>query len=159
MRDRIDSALRDAEAAGDKTRLSMLRLVKSTIADKDSLAAASANQDQVPDDAIISILNGMIERRKQSAVTYDEHGQFELADTERAEIQLLRELLPRQLNESEILEAVKKAVRATKAKSVRDKGRVMSHLKSSYAGQMDFRAVGKLVGDQLSSDSGRSRKD
>lgn len=158
MRDRIDSALRDAEAAGDKTRLSMLRLVKSTIADKDSLAAASANQDQVPDNDIISILNGMIERRKQSAVTYDEQGQFELADVERAEIQLLRELLPRQLNENEILEAIEKAIRATKAKSVRDKGRVMSRLKSSYAGQMDFRNVGKLVGDRLSSDAGRFRK-
>lgn len=157
MRDRIDSALRDAETAGDKTRLSMLRLVKSTIADKDSLAA-SANQDQVSDNDIISILNGMIERRKQSAVTYDEQGQFELADVERAEIQLLRELLPRQLNESEILEAVEKAIRATKAKSVRDKGRVMSRLKSSYAGRMDFRNVGKLVGDRLSSDAGRSRK-
>lgn len=157
MRDRIDSALRDAEAAGDKTRLSMLRLVKSTIADKDSLAA-SANQDQVSDNDIISILNGMIERRKQSAVTYDEQGQFELADVERAEIQLLRELLPRQLNENEILEAIEKAIRATKAKSVRDKGRVMSRLKSSYAGQMDFRNVGKLVGDRLSSDAGRFRK-
>lgn len=157
MRDRIDSALRDAETAGDKTRLSMLRLVKSTIADKDSLAA-SANQDQVSDNDIISILNGMIERRKQSAVTYDEQGQFELADVERAEIQLLRELLPRQLNENEILEAVEKAIRATKAKSVRDKGRVMSRLKSSYAGRMDFRNVGKLVGDRLSSDAGRSRK-
>ena len=157
MRDRIDSALRDAEAAGNKTRLSMLRLVKSTIADKDSLAA-SANQDQVSDNDIISILNGMIERRKQSAVTYDEQGQFELADVERAEIQLLRELLPRQLNESEILEAVEKAIRATKAKSVRDKGRVMSRLKSSYAGQMDFRNVGKLVGGRLSSDAGRFRK-
>ena len=157
MRDRIDSALRDAEAAGDKTRLSMLRLVKSTIADKDSLAA-SANQDQVSDNDIISILNGMIERRKQSAVTYDEQGQFELADVERAEIQLLRELLPRQLNENEILEAIEKAIRATKAKSVRDKGRVMSRLKSSYTGQMDFRNVGKLVGDRLSSDAGRFRK-
>ena len=138
--------------------MSMLRLVKATIADKDSLAAASVNQDQVPDDAIISILNSMIERRKQSAVTYDEQGQFELADGERTEIQLLRELLPRQLDEGEVREAVEKAVRATKAKSVRDKGRVMSHLKSSYAGQMDFRDVGKLVGDRLSSDAGRSRK-
>lgn len=158
MRDRIDSALRDAKATGDETRLSMLRLVKSTIADKDSLAAASVNQDQVPDDAIISILNGMIERRKQSAVTYDEQGQFELADGERAEIQLLRELLPKQLDEEETLHAIKKAVHATKAKSVRDKGRVMSYLKSNYAGQMDFRAVGKLVGDRLSSEAGRSRK-
>ena len=158
MRDRIDSALRDAKAAGDETRLSMLRLVKSTIADKDSLAAASANRDQVPDDAIISILNGMIERRMQSAVEYDEQGQFELADGERTEIELLRELLPKQLDEEEILHAVKKAIHATKAKSVRDKGRVMSRLKSNYAGQMDFRAAGKLVGDRLSSDAGRSSK-
>ena len=158
MRDRIDSALRDANVIGDKTRLSMLRLIKSTIADKDSLAAASGNQDQVPDEVIISILNGMIERRKQSAVTYDEQGQFELADGERTEIQFLRELLPKQLDEEEILEAIKKAVRITKAKGVRDKGRVMSHLKSNYAGQMDFRKAGKLVGDRLSSDAGRLGK-
>ena len=158
MRDRIGSALRDAKAAGEETRLSLLRLVKSTIADKDSLAAASVNQEKVPDDAIISILNSMIERRKQSAVTYDEQGQFELADGERAEIQLLSELLPKQLNEEEILEAVKKAIRATKAKSVRDKGRVMSHLKSNYAGQVDFRKIGKLVGDRLSSDVSRLGK-
>lgn len=158
MRDRIDSALRNAKAIGDDTRLPMLRLIKSTIADKDSLAAASGNQDQVPDDVIVSILNGMIERRKQSAVTYDEQGQFELADGERTEIQVLRELLPRQLGEEEILEAVKKAVRATKARGVRDKGRVMSYLKSNYAGQMDFRNVGRLVGDRLSSAAGRSGK-
>ena len=158
MRDRIESALRDAKAVGDKTRLSMLRLIKATIADKDGLTAASGNQDQVADEVIISILEGMIERRKQSAVTYDEQGQFELADGERTEIQVLRELLPKQFGEEEILAAVKKAVRATKAQGVRDKGRVMSYLKSNYAGQMDFRGVGRLVGDRLSSDASRSGK-
>ena len=62
-----------------------------------------------------------------------------------AEIGVIQEYLPRQMDAAEIAAALEAAMAETGAASIRDVGKVMAVLKAKYAGQMDFGAVGALV--------------
>lgn len=150
MRSRIAAALRAAGERNETARLAMLRLIDATIADKDREArSAGGRPDGVSDDDIQSVLDRMIQHRQESVVGYEEQGRFELADAERAEIEVLLELLPKKMDSDEIASAIDKVVRETKARGIRDKGRVMGRLKEEYRGRMDFRKVGGMVVDRL----------
>ena len=91
-----------------------------------------------------------VKQRQESARAYEEGGRLELAEKERAEIEVIEDFLPRQLDDGEIAVAIDKAVSSTGASSIRDMGRVMGELKSRYTGQMDFGQVGPMVKDRLS---------
>ena len=145
MRDTINTAVKDAMRAKDSKRLGTLRLVNAAIKDRDIAARSNGNSDGVDDGEILSILAKMIKQRQESAKVYDEAGRLELAEGERAEIAVIEEFLPKQLSETEIAEAVKSAIAATGAESIRDMGKVMGELKAKYAGQMDFGAAGAAV--------------
>ena len=92
----------------------------------------------------------MVKQRIESARTYEEAGRLELAERERAEIEIIEEYLPKQLDDGEIEEAIGKAIKAVGAESIRDMGKVIGTLKEKYTGQMDFGQVGPLVKERLS---------
>ena len=77
-------------------------------------------------------------------------GRPELADKERAEIEVIRAFMPRQMAEGAVDDAVRSAIAETGASSARDMGRVMALLKSRHGGEMDFgkasAAVKRLLG-------------
>lgn len=145
MRDRITAELKEAMRAKDSTRLSTLRLITAAIKDKDIAARGKGSDAGVSDAEILAILAKMIRQREESATTYEQAGRLELAEKERAEIGVIEEFLPRQLDEAEIDKAVKAAIEEVGAGSIRDMGRVMAVLKGRYAGQMDFGRAGAAV--------------
>lgn len=150
MRDKIIKELKAAESSQEQPRLSMLRLISSAISDKENVARAAGRSAGVSDDTIREIVNTMIRQREKSAVGYEEHGQLDLAESERDEMAVLKELLPRQLSSEEVCRAVDRAIRDTRATGIRHKGRVMSALKSKYPGRMNFRFAGEQVVERLS---------
>ena len=72
-----------------------------------------------------------------------------MSAVERAEIEIIREFLPRQLDDAEVEKAIADAVEATQAESLRDMGKVMAWLKERYNGQIDFSKVGAIVRERL----------
>jgi uncharacterized protein YqeY len=92
----------------------------------------------------------MTKQRQESAKTYEEAGRLDLSERELSEIKVIEEFLPRQLTDDEIQSALAEAIDKVGAESIRDMGKVMAALKSKYAGQMDFGAVGALVKSNLS---------
>ena len=97
---------------------------------------------------VLAILGKMVKQRHESARAYEEGGRLDLAERERAEVEVLEDFLPKQLDEDEVAAAIAAAVAATEATSIRDMGRVMAVLKAKYTGQMDFGRVGPMVKDQ-----------
>lgn len=146
MRERISAALSEAQKAQDQTRLCTLRLITAAIKDRD-IAARGADDSSggVSDEEVIRILGQMIRQREDSVRAYEEAGRLELAEREREEIKIIREFLPRPLNDEEVRRAISAAISETKARSIRDMGAVMGALKSRYAGRMDFCKVGAEV--------------
>lgn len=150
LRTRITEAVKRAMKDKAADRLSTLRLINAAIKDKDIAARAAGNDDGVAEDEVLAILGKMSKQRMESARAYEEGGRLDLAEREHEEIKVIEEFLPRQLNEAEVAKAVEEAIAAQGASSIRDMGKVIGALKSSYTGQMDFGKVGPMVKERLS---------
>ena len=150
LRDKLQTALKDAMRAKAVDRLSALRLINAAIKDREIATRVDGETTPVNDDDILSILGKMVKQRQESARAYEEGGRLELAEKELSEIVVIGEFLPRQLDDSEVTAAIADAIAACRATSIRDMGKVMAELKGKYTGQMDFSAVGPRVKNMLS---------
>jgi uncharacterized protein YqeY len=72
----------------------------------------------------------MVKSRQESATIYAEAGRKELADQESAEIKVINEFLPKQMDEAAVIAAAKSAIASTGATSVKDMGKVVNALNS-----------------------------
>ena len=151
LRSRINTAMKQAMKDKSAERLSTIRLINAAIKDRDIAARTEGKENGVGDGEVLAILAKMTKQRQESAKTYEEAGRLDLSERELAEIKVIEEFLPRQLTDSEIQSAISEAINEVGASSIRDMGKVMASLKSKYAGQMDFGAVGALVKNNLSS--------
>ena len=96
------------------------------------------------------MLQGMIKQRNESVVLYEKGNRADLADKEKAEIAVIERFLPKQMDDAAVETAVREAVAAAGATSVKDMGGVMAALKAKYAGQMDFAKASAAVKKALS---------
>ncbi len=144
LRERLMIELRTAMKAGDKGRVSAVRLVQAALKDKD-IEARGAGRGEASTDEILAVLQKMIRQRQESAAIYAANARPELADTENAEIAVISDFLPKQMSADEVTAAVAAAITATAATSMKDMGKVVALLKSRHAGQMDFAAASGLV--------------
>lgn len=149
LRDRLQTALKEAMKAKEAARLSTLRLINAAIKDREIAVRGEADGGEVGEPEILQIMGKMVKQRQESARAYEEGGRIDLADKERAEIVVIEEFLPRQLNAAEVEAAIAEAIAETEATSIRDMGRVMAALKARYTGQMDFGKVGAAIKARL----------
>ena len=149
LRSRITDALKQAMKDKAADRLSTLRLINAAIKDKDIDSRANGSDDGASEAEVLAILGKMSKQRMESARAYEEGGRLDLAERERQEIEVIEEFLPRQLSAAEVDAAVDAAIAEVGASTIRDMGKVIGLLKSKYAGQMDFGAVGPRVKDRL----------
>jgi uncharacterized protein YqeY len=144
MRDRLSEAMKAAMKAKEARRLSTVRLMLDAVQKQDI-----ATKSDINDDEVLAVLARMIKQREESAATYETGGRPELAQAEREEIAIIREFMPKQMTPDETRAAVKDAITAANAASMKDMGKVMGVLKENYAGQMDFSKASALVKELL----------
>lgn len=150
MRERVNTALKDAMRSKEADRLSTLRLINAAIKDKDIAARGQGDDDAgVSNGDILAIMGRMVKQRQESARAYEEGGRLELAEKELSEIKIIEEFLPRQLSDDEAAAAVDAAIAQVGAESIRDMGKVMGALKAKYMGRLDFGKVGPVVKNRL----------
>ena len=145
IRERFSGDLKDAIKAKDAQRVSTLRLICAAVKDRDIAARTGDNSTGCSDGEIQAILAKMIRQRQESIKAYEEAGRLDLAAQEQAEIEIIREYLPRPLSESEVEQAIAEAIEDTGACSIRDMGKVMAHLKARHTGKMDFARAGSAI--------------
>lgn len=148
MRETLSNAMKDAMKAKDALRLSAVRLIQTAIKDRD-IAHRGAGKDPVSDDEILQILTKMIKQREESAKMYTEGGRTELAEQEKAEIEVIRGFMPKQLGDDEVRAIITGLITETGAQGLRDMGKVIGLLKERYPGQLDFAKASGVVKDLL----------
>ncbi|MBN9074854.1 MAG: glutamyl-tRNA amidotransferase [Rhizobiales bacterium 65-79] len=144
VREKIDEALKSAQKAREAERVSTLRLVRAAI-QADDIARRGEGRAEASDADILQILARMVKQREESATAFEAGKRPELAAKERAEIAVIREFMPRQMDEAEIRAAAAAAIGETGASGMRDMGKVIGRLKEQYAGQMDFSKASGIV--------------
>jgi uncharacterized protein YqeY len=138
LRDKLNEALKDAMRARDTEALGAVRLILAKLKEVDIASRTEANREGVADDKILSMLQGMIKQRNESITLYEKGNRPELAAKEKAEIAVIERFLPTQMDDAAVDAAVKEAIAAAGAKTIKDMGSVMAVLKTKFAGQMDF---------------------
>ncbi len=144
LREDIQNAIKNAMKNHETERLSTVRMILAGVKEKD-VDARGKGKECASDADLLSMMQTMIKQRQESAKMYKDGGREDLAAKEEAEIAVIQEFLPKQMNDAEVEVAIKAAIAETGAASMKDMGKVMGALKAKYAGQMDFgSASGKI---------------
>jgi len=152
IRDDLKAALTGAMKAGDKARTGTLRLVQSALKNRDIelRGGAAGGGAAADDDALVTeVLQKMVKQRRESIDMYRKGGRDELAEAEAAEVAVIEEFLPRQMDEAEIGAALDAAIAETRAASPRDMGRVLALIRERHAGRLDMALASRIAKAKL----------
>jgi uncharacterized protein YqeY len=140
--DQVSSDIRTAMKAHDKVRVETLRNIKKYFLE--AKTAPGAN-DTLEDDAALKILQKLAKQGEESAQTYTQAGRPELAEAELAQVNVIKDYLPRPLTEDEIEEQVRQIIARTGATDMKAMGQVMALATKQMAGKADGRVVSTIV--------------
>ena len=149
MRQQFSDALKEAMKAGDKRRVSTVRLITSALKDRD-IEQRGVGKDPLSDDEILGLLTKMVKQRQESMKIYEDNARPELAEQEREEIAIIMGFMPQQMDDAQVAAAIDAVVKETGAAGMRDMGKVMAALKERHAGQMDFGKASAAIKARLS---------
>ena len=148
LKQTIESEIKSAMIAKDKTRLTALRGVKSLILLEETKGGVKGDLSA---DEEMKLLTKAAKQRKDSADIYEQQGRFDLHEVEMAELKVIQEFLPKALTEEELTEAVKEIIAKTGASSPKDMGKVMGVASKELAGKADGKAIADKVKTLLNS--------
>jgi uncharacterized protein YqeY len=150
IRDDIKAALVTAMKSGDKARTATIRLIQSSLKNRDIELRGGTGAPADDDVLVTEVLQKMVKQRRESVALYEQGGRQELADAESAEIAVIEDFLPSQMSEEEAKAAIDSIVAETGASSLKDMGKVMAAVKEKHAGKMDMSKASGLVKARLS---------
>ena len=144
--EKIQSQMTEAMRSKDQLRLSVLRMMKSAIKNKEIEKMKPLDEGES-----MSVLNTLVKQRKDSVDQFRKGGREELAQKEEAEIKIIEEYLPAAASEDDIRKAIEEAVQETGASSIKDMGKVMKAAMARLTGKSaDGSRVSQLVKEKLS---------
>ena len=138
LKTRVLEDVKAAMRAGEKDRLSVLRMLSSELKNREVIDAIG-----VTDAVVTATVEKMVKQRRDSESQFRAGNRPDLADKEAAEIVMLMGYLPQQLTEADVLALIDQAMAETGAASGKDIGKVMGWIKPKVAGKTD---MGKLSG-------------
>lgn len=145
LREAFGERLKDAMRARDAATVGAVRLILSTLKDRDIAQRGTANPDPLGDPDILRMLQGMVKQRRESIALYQQGNRPELAAKEQGEIDVIESFLPQQMGDSEIETAAQSAIAETGAAGIKDMGKVMAALRQRHTGTLDMAKAGAIV--------------
>jgi uncharacterized protein len=143
MREILATQMKDAMKTGDKVRVGALRLMMAALKDREIEMRGTGKIVSRADE--LALFTKMVKSRQESLGIYQQAGRHELAAQESAEIAVISEFLPKQMDDEAMQAAVAAAIAKTGALGIKDMGKVVGALKEAYPGQMDFAKASALV--------------
>lgn len=132
----------------DANRVGVLRLLKTAMTNR--LVELKKPGEKLNDEEILNLIFKQAKQRKDSIEQYNTAGRKDLADREAAELVILEEYLPKQLNADELAKAVDEAIAQAGISDQREMGKAMGLIMAKYKGQVDGKAVSALLKEKLS---------
>ncbi len=140
----IQSDMKTAMKAGDKTRLGVIRLMLAAIKQREI-----DERIELDDAQVLAVLDKMIKQRRDSISQYSGAGREDLAEIERFEVEVIQSYLPRALTDEELTSLIDAAMASTQASAMSDMGKVMGLLKPRIQGRADVGSVSARVKQRL----------
>jgi uncharacterized protein YqeY len=147
---RIAADMTSAMKDGEKDRLAALRMLKAKIQVAEVELRREKGRDyEIDDDNALGALSSYAKQCMDSIESYERAGREDLAARERAELEIVRGYLPRQLDEEEVRGIVMQAIAEAHATSPKEMGAVMKIVMPKVKGAADGKLVNRLVRELL----------
>ncbi len=144
MREQVTKDMATAMKAGEKDKLSTLRMLLSAVKYKEVDA-----KHQLSDEEVIAVVSTLLKQRQDSVEQFKLGGREDLVEKESREIEFLRAYLPPQLSQEEVREIIKKAAAETGAQGQKDMGKLMKVVMPQVKGKADGKLVNDIVKEVL----------
>ncbi|MBN2610720.1 MAG: GatB/YqeY domain-containing protein [Bacteroidales bacterium] len=144
--DKINDDLKSAMKAQEKDKLEAIRAVKTAFLIAKSDKGASS---VLSDDEELKIIQKLVKQRKESADIYKSQNRDDLYQKEIFEAEVISAYLPKQMDEGELVTALKEIIARTGAKTPQDMGKVMGVATKELAGKADGKMIASKVKELL----------
>ena len=146
LEDRINNDIKEAMKAKDQARLRGVRAIKSAIL----LLKTDGSGHEIDESAEIKMLQKLIKQRQDSYDIYVKQNRTDLATTEKEEIDVIMQYLPKQLSSEELETGIKKIISDIGASGIKDMGKVMGAASKEFEGKADGKTISGIVKTLLS---------
>ena len=140
IRERLEEDIRNAMRSRSQQRLEALRFLKSAIN-----RVEIDRRVTLDDEGITEVIVRQVKDRRDSIRMFQEGNRQDLVEKESADLVVLEEYMPPQLNEDELLALIEETIRQVGAETIRDKGKVMGRLMPQVQGKADGQQVNAIV--------------
>ena len=145
LKEQIISDMTASMKAQDAKRTSTLRMVKAAMMNREIEKGG-----QLEDEEMSKLLRSMVKQRRDSIEQYEKGARQDLADKEKAEIDIIEAYLPQAASREEIESAVAAAISEVGANSMKDMGKVMKATQATLSGKnADGKTVSEIVKAKL----------
>ena len=146
LEENVNEQLKAAMKAKDTVALDSLRAIKTAI----MMTQTQAGAKELTSDDEIKLVQKLVKQRKDSAEIFHQQGRIDLAAPEEAQIKIIEQFLPEQLDESAITEIVTAIIAKIGATGMQDMGKVMGMASKEMAGMADGKSISAIVRQKLS---------
>jgi len=146
LKQKLTDDLKQAMRSGDKTKISVIRLVMSAIQNTEI-----ARRTDLSDGDILGVIAKEIKQRRESIDAFKQGERPDLVAKEEAELAILQSYLPEQVTREEIVTEARRIIEEVGAQGPGDKGKVMPRIIAQLKGRADGREINAVVTELLSS--------
>ena len=146
LQENVNEQLKAAMKAKDTVALESLRAIKTAI----MMTQTQAGAKELTSDDEIKLVQKLVKQRKDSAEIFHQQGRLDLAAPEEAQIKIIEQFLPEQLDESAITEIVTAIIAKIGATGMQDMGKVMGMASKEMSGKADGKTISAIVRQKLS---------
>ena len=147
LKARITDEMKAALLGGNRFRGDVLRNVKAAILNEE--VSLGKRDEGLNDAEVEKVLAREVKKRVESAELYRSNGRIELAESEEKEAAILREFLPEQLSEAEVVAIVEGVVASMDDVSMQKMGQVIGAVKQKVGNAADGALIAKIVKEKL----------
>ena len=144
MVEKLNKDMIEAMKAGEKERLTVIRMVKAALKQEEI-----DHKKEVNDDLLIDVVNKQIKMRKDSITEFEKGNRQDLIDATQKEIDILMAYLPEQLSHEEVVKIIDEIFEEVKPESMKDMGKVMGPAQAKLKGKADMKEVSTLIREKL----------
>ncbi len=160
LKEQLQKELNDALKSGNQIKRSVLGMLISAIKNKELAkraqlsktvgdAAKLEEQSRLTDDEVLEAVASEVKKRKEAIEQFKAGGREELAQKEKAEMDILVAYMPEQMSEEEVRAEVRKTIADLNAQGPKDMGKIIGAVMAKLKGRTDGGLVSKLAKELL----------
>ena len=145
LQERINEDLKVYMKSKDTFKLGVVRMVKGAV----QLEKINLKREELSDDEIIKLISKQIKMRKDSIPEFTKAGRLDLVQQNEKEIDVLKEYMPEEISEEEVINIINEAISSTGASNIKEMGKVMREVTPKVSGRFDMGRVSSIIKEKL----------